>query len=593
MYLPEDFVTENKNQEDPTDDSSSPPIGDLPDYSGDDVLVGGPVDDEIAAGGGSDLVEGLGGADSLRGESGDDTLIGGDGDDTLEGGPGGDYLQGEEGADLLTGDDGNDALVGGDGDDELIGGQGRDSLFGEDGRDTLLGGSDADSLEGGNGDDSVIGGDGNDTMNGGSGGDLLNGGAGNDLLAGGADDDFLEGETGNDSLLGEGGGDLLFGSAGNDQLNGGDGDDGLDGGDGDDLLTGGAGDDIISGGPGFDTVSYAFKRNELELAVFGEETIATSQTGGTDILRAIERIRFVDGFEQVIGDHPWVMMSQPALSGKKVATGSNIVLDFSETIVAGSGSLTLVNKQTGSEEDIPIQGNPRVSISGRTLSFDPAGPLNIFTEYELRVGEGAVKDSKGLENLAASVSTFETATVDGLYHFFVVAFSAAPGSIYMGQLGEAYDYFRQTDVADPLKPIVDIFTTKSQFTDVYPEKLTTTQFADQLVANVVKESASPQAKAKAISDIKDAIGFGSTRGDVIYRVFGNLANMPLEDSDWGDTALQFRNQLEVARYLTETMHYASEDAEALRQSIANVTHASDVSSIEKIVELIGSLPPAG
>ena len=69
--------------------------------------------------------------------------------------------------------------------------------------------------------------------------------------------------------------------------------------------------------------------------------------------------------------------------------------------------------------------------------------------------------------------------------------------------------------------------------------------------------------------------------------------MPLEDSDWGDTALQFRNQLEVARYLTETMHYASEDAEALRQSIANVTHASDVSSIEKIVELIGSLPPAG
>ena len=78
---------------------------------------------------------------------------------------------------------------------------------------------------------------------------------------------------------------------------------------------------------------------------------------------------------------------------------------------------------------------------------------------------------------------------------------------------------------------------------------------------------------------------------MIYRVFGNLATKPLQDPEWGNTALQFRNQLEVARYLTETLHYASEDVEVLRQSIANVTNLSDVSTIENMVELIGTLPP--
>ncbi len=50
-------------------------------------------------------------------------------------------------------------------------------------------------------------------------------------------------------------------------------------------------------------------------------------------------------------------------------------------------------------------------------------------------------------------------------------------------------------------------------------------------------------------------------------------------------------QRDVAGYLTETVHYASEDVEVLRQSIANVTNLSDVSTIENIVELIGTLPP--
>jgi hypothetical protein len=50
-------------------------------------------------------------------------------------------------------------------------------------------------------------------------------------------------------------------------------------------------------------------------------------------------------------------------------------------------------------------------------------------------------------------------------------------------------------------------------------------------------------------------------------------------------------QRDVAGYLTETVHYASEDVEVLRQSTANVTNPSDVSTIENMVRLIGSHLP--
>ena len=54
---------------------------------------------------------------------------------------------------------------------------------------------------------------------------------------------------------------------------------------------------------------------------------------------------------------------------------------------------------------------------------------------------------------------------ESLYHFFIVAFSAAPGVTYMDQLAEAYRYGLS------IEKIVDAFISKSQFTDVYPLSL--------------------------------------------------------------------------------------------------------------------------
>jgi Ca2+-binding RTX toxin-like protein len=173
-----------------------------------------------------------------------------------------------------------------------------------------------------------------------------------------------------------------------------------------------------------------------------------------------------------------------------------------------------------------------------------------------------------------------------LYQFFITAFNAAPGVTYMDQLAEAYRWFSASE-ANPVKKIVDIFTTKSQFTDVYSPTLGHSDMATQLVNNIVKQSATAEAKSEAINDIKASLDLGWTIGDVIYTVFGNLAKKSLADPIWGNTAKQFDNEIAVAKYYTEILNQSTTDLETLRDVIQPVTQSTDVSSDVAIAQLIG------
>jgi len=173
-----------------------------------------------------------------------------------------------------------------------------------------------------------------------------------------------------------------------------------------------------------------------------------------------------------------------------------------------------------------------------------------------------------------------------LYQFFITAFNAAPGVTYMDQLSEAYRWFSKSE-ANPVKKIVDIFTSKSQFTDVYSPTLGHSDMATQLVNNIVKQSANAEAKSEAINDIKASLDLGWTMGDVIYTVFGNLAKKPPEDVMWGNTAKQFINEIAVAKYYTEILNQSTTDLETLRDVIHPVTPTTDVSSDVAIAQLIG------
>ena len=169
-----------------------------------------------------------------------------------------------------------------------------------------------------------------------------------------------------------------------------------------------------------------------------------------------------------------------------------------------------------------------------------------------------------------------------LYQFFAVAFNAAPGVEYMNQLYDA----RNSGMT--MEQVVEVFTTKTQFTNIYPNFLTNEAFATRLVDNVVGDAATAAAKAEAVADIVAALALGWSRGKTIYTIFGNLAAKDEADATWGDTAKQFNNQVAVAQYYTETLLVNTTDVTKLQAVIANVTATTDVSSASAIENVIYS-----
>jgi hypothetical protein len=256
---------------------------------------------------------------------------------------------------------------------------------------------------------------------------------------------------------------------------------------------------------------------------------------------------------------------------------------------------------SGSNNDDLIQiGTGFSQVNGRngydTLSFTKSA-----SDYKLSFIETglSVEDQKNKSNFTIFSNTEKLQFTDRaviiesqfhgsyadlpteLYQFFITAFNAAPGVTYMDQLAEAYRYGLS------VKQIVDIFTTKKQFTDVYSPSLSHSDLATQLVNNIVKNSASTSAKTEAISDIKDALDIGWTVGDVIYTVFGNLAHKDLSDPNWGNTAKQFNNEIAVAKFYTEVLNQSTTDLETLRDVIQPVTQFTDVSTDSVLAQLIG------
>lgn len=170
---------------------------------------------------------------------------------------------------------------------------------------------------------------------------------------------------------------------------------------------------------------------------------------------------------------------------------------------------------------------------------------------------------------------------DSLYHFFIVAFGAAPGVTYLDQLAEA----RAAGMS--LEAIVDVFITKPQFTDVYGLGLSTAAFAQKLVANVVKGSATEAVKAQAVKDIEEAMSLANwSRGKVIYTVFGNLAQKPVTDGEWGKTAQLFQNQVLMAKAYTEVMQQSTTDLATLRSVLDEAGFAQPIVSTEAAIELV-------
>ncbi len=268
-----------------------------------------------------------------------------------------------------------------------------------------------------------------------------------------------------------------------------------------------------------------------------------------------------------------------------------------ENAIGGSGNDTLI----GNDADNRLTGGAGNDTLNGGSGIDSAAWSSTSTNYQLTFvgGSWQVKDkvsSEGTDtlsnmeklqfsnkavNIESKAHGAYTDLPQSLYHFFIVAFNAAPGVTYMDQLAAAYRY-GMTDLQ-----IADVFTSKPQFTDVYPVSLSHADLASRLMTNVVKGSATVQANQAAVNDITAALDIGWSVGKVIYTVFGNLASKPLTDATWGPTSHQFQNEISVAKYYTEVMNQSSADLTLLRSVLYSVDPGSDVSSDAAVATLIG------
>ena len=285
-----------------------------------------------------------------------------------------------------------------------------------------------------------------------------------------------------------------------------------------------------------------------------------------------------------------------------ITSPGQITVNFGSVIenLVGSGFADrlfgneVANSFTGGAGDDAIDGGAGTDASlysgkasGYSLKFNLAA--NALTLSDKTANRDGVDTLTSIERLQFTDKTVYLDTKDHagfadlpstMYQFFILAFGAAPGVEYLQQCADAYRS------GASVKVITNVFTSKSQFTDIYPTSLSNRDMATKLVTNVVGTSATQTARDEAIRDITGALDNGLSRGDMIYTVFSNLAGLK-GDAKWGGTAQLFFNQIAVAKYYTETMNQSTTDRATLAAAISAVTASSDVSTDAAVVTLIG------
>ena len=135
------------------------------------------------------------------------------------------------------------------------------------------------------------------------------------------------------------------------------GDDTLSGGAGDDYLYGLNGNDTLLGGEGNDTVRFpaAFSAYRISYNAVTFTYTVTGSASGTDTVSQVETFQFSDisrSAEQLSSSDvtsPTFAGGQPVDNAAGVATWSDIVLNFSESVQPGNGNI-VIRSNSGSSK---------------------------------------------------------------------------------------------------------------------------------------------------------------------------------------------------------------------------------------------------
>lgn len=203
------------------------------------------------------------------------------------------------------------------------------------------------------------------------------------------------------------------GGSGNDAITGNQANNTLSGGSGNDTLIGLGGNDIIVGGDGVDycivgvnyvncTVAY-----DSSTLVFSIESLLM----GLDTVTGVEYFTFLDGTRSaasLIGPDltaPTLVSTSPADNSGSVSIGANLVLTFSESITAGSGSIVVHSSSGAAVATISAADATQVSIAGKVVTINPSANLVPGQSYYVTIDGTAFRDSSANPYAGISSST--------------------------------------------------------------------------------------------------------------------------------------------------------------------------------------------
>jgi hypothetical protein len=92
---------------------------------------------------------------------------------------------------------------------------------------------------------------------------------------------------------------------------------------------------------------------------------------------------------------PGTTSFNPANGASDVSTGTNLVATFSESIAIGTGDITIHPIDNSGDIVIAITDATQVSVSGNTLTINPAANLTPGKQYAVQIAATAIDDLAG------------------------------------------------------------------------------------------------------------------------------------------------------------------------------------------------------
>ena len=110
-------------------------------------------------------------------------------------------------------------------------------------------------------------------------------------------------------------------------------------------------------------------------------------------------------FTTVVNPAPTLVSLAPTDNANNVAVEQSLVATFSETVVAGTGTITLKrNSDNSTVEIFNVANSPRLTFSGATLTINATANLDYLTGYHVLIDATAVIDTTGGDAFAGIAS---------------------------------------------------------------------------------------------------------------------------------------------------------------------------------------------